>query len=323
MTALRGEILLCSLGILTASCGKDAAGPATDGGSATDAGMEVDGQVGADAAGSNDAGAEQDAPSVDGATGDAAEAADGGSPCSTAEHVQPAHLLGHWSFDLSADDCTGTFGPSTETGGPTTVPGVIGQGRAFDGVDDVITIAGGDALAIGPGAGAITVAAWLRMSEADTSDSGSAYTILCRGRDDAVLFDFRVWSGGAGDTWNDNLQSFWRSSDDLGWCGWVRPADTLLPSPDWRFVAVVVQWNAAGNSRSLFYEDSTDAAGVVHQNGTDCSSSRPIADSSGTLTLGGRLGLDEFFRGDLDEVRVWNAALTAEQLTMQRALDVR
>lgn len=236
----------------------------------------------------------------------------------SATHVAAADLLAHWSFDDgSGHDCGGKGAHhGIVYGDPLVVTGVSGLALQFDGVDDFVEVINAGPLTAPAEASELTVAAWIRVDS--TGDTG--YTIVSRGIGDAINYNFRLWSGGDGSKWDDNLQFFWRDAADQRWCGQHAPPDSFPPSSAWRYVAAAARWGPSGSV--AFFVDGQDHSSIVHDD--LCDNSPPLQDASGTtliMTIGRRIGELEAFKGAIDELRIWKRALSKEEIAQQMAFD--
>lgn len=191
-------------------------------------------------------------------------------------------LKGYWSFNGADTTGTTTYDRSgagnngTLTNGPTITTGKVGQALTFDGSNDYVSTGSGV-----PTADIFTFTAWVKWN------SGTS-TII--GPDTDAGIQFRVMtSTGRIELLHSNTLSIGNST--VG-----------VPAGIWTHVAVTN--DASGNYR--FYINGTDAGG----SGTNLFNyaNRPVLIGTRTTsTL-------ESFNGSIDEVRIYNTALTAAQI---------
>lgn len=193
-------------------------------------------------------------------------------------------LVGWWTFDgkdmpngVALDKSgNGNHGNAVNIATSTFyVPGKIGQGVKFDGVDDYVIAPVGVI-----GVGANTVCAWLKHTE-----------------DSAV--DFVVGNSNSYMRTNaDNSLSFF--SD--GATGAVSAPGSLVTNA-WRHVCVTR--NAAGSTN--FYINSSLSGSADQSSGT------PISSAFNTYA-GSFLGASNFFTGSIDDVRIYNRILSTTEI---------
>lgn len=163
----------------------------------------------------------------------------------------------------------------------------------FDGENDFVNC-DNDLTTLLNGSQKLTVEAWINVSNV----SGVKTIISNHGTGSATQFCFRLI--------NDKLDGF------LGFGSYIATsaAGTIAPNT-WYHVAMVY------NQTSL----------KLYVNGTEVASNNNIpagyglVDSSSEIWMGGT-GFGEFFKGDLDEVRVWNTARTNEEINSNKNCDL-
>lgn len=158
-----------------------------------------------------------------------------------------------------------------------------GNALAFDGSDDYVTVPPSLALD-NLGLGSFTLEAWVYCTNQTPVNSiirkGGDYNLFLR--PNGVL-SLEVWSGGMGDA--------------------TRPfSQTLAVVPPNRWTHVAATWNGAAIK---LYVNGVDMSGTM--------SSSPIATAE-ALQIGRSAAFNETFNGRLDEVRIYNAALTQAQV---------
>jgi len=209
-------------------------------------------------------------------------------------------LVGYWKFDdgsgTSAADSSGNGNTGTLQNAPTwTSSGMINGALTLNGTSQYVSVA--STAALNPGS--ITVSAWFKLS---ATPSGRTAVV-------EKWYDFTHWGYGLEaqpSTGGPNISFTFRNSSDS--------SDQQLPSG---VVPTVGVWYHAAAT----YDSSTGIAriyvnGVLQQSLTDATAN-PLQQSSYPLGIG--VAEDSgswqyYFPGVIDDVRVYNVALTASQV---------
>lgn len=202
-------------------------------------------------------------------------------------------LKGYWSFngkDISgttAYDRSGVGNNGTLTNGPAVTPGKIGQALEFDGSNDRVAIASsGSALNL---TSALTYSAWIYPQ---TFGGGSLGRIIDKnvGNSGVFLVDNSNITSGLGFGYNGG--------------GLVSSNNNAITLNKWQHV--VVTYNSG---TVAFYVDGTLNIGGLSAGG--------LASDTGAFAIGERSNgaADRGFDGYIDEVRVYNRALTASEIS--------
>jgi hypothetical protein len=200
-------------------------------------------------------------------------------------------LLGYWKFD----ELTGTA--ALDASGNNYLGGVFGatwvSGRDefaldFDGIADYVLIPTEPAL---NNLEAITMMAWI-YPRVD-----SHWHIIDKGDGDK-----RLYSEGLNRTVDGRIRY-------SGTHAFSRSVNDTVQLNDWQHVAMV--WSRATNATTL-YHNGREVSYSIHDIGTD----GPLDDTTHAFTIGARgaLGEGTFFKGLIDEVRLYNRALTAGEI---------
>jgi hypothetical protein len=193
-------------------------------------------------------------------------------------------LVGHWKMDEASwngtagevIDSSGNGNNGTSAGGATTGAGKFGSGGSFDGVDDYVNA--GDDSSLNPGH--ITVSAWIKKP------SGTTGTVLRKGS--SYLLDF--WS--IGNSLRFTINSKW----SLG-AGVVYPDDG-----NWHFLLGTYD----GQNINVFID------GELKKTDAHVDS---IFVTSNSLSIGkNSVASDNYFNGQIDEARIYNRALSADEV---------
>ena len=162
--------------------------------------------------------------------------------------------------------------------------GKINSSLNFDGTDDYISIPDSPSLTTPE----ITIAAWVK-----SNNNGDPYQRIV---DKTYNQEYAFFLGSTG-TIGVSLVTNTSSIDS-----------SLLPNAitdtNWHHIAF--SWSAATKKVTVYVD------GVAKTN-TTLNGDR-IADSNNPLIIGDRVGLDRSFNGQLDDVRIYNYALTNEQI---------
>lgn len=209
-------------------------------------------------------------------------------------------LVGNWSFNgpdmsgVTVIDRGSGGNNGTLTGGVATTEGIIGQGLHLDGTNDYVTMADHASLDL---TGSITMSTWLRHSsdtfkawEAIFTKGDSAYRLHLCGNTD--------FCGGPVALLNAIEAAFSGTS-----CSGNGVTSTVVPVTNrWYFVTVVYD----GSTIKMYVDGALDAqvscTGTVTANGFAVN----IGENSDQT---GR-----YWNGDIDDVRLYNRALSADEV---------
>ena len=211
-------------------------------------------------------------------------------------HVN-ADLVGNWKFDEGAGnavaDKSGNGNDGTLVGGPSWIAGTIGSGAlSFDGSDDMVEVPHSPVLDMGD---AITIAAWINLNDISTY-----YFIATKAASGTAPdnypgnYEFRTTPSGAlqlGHQTAENTDHVFYTSDGIVTAGqWVHIAATLVQD--------------AGVE---FYIDGQLAGSAAQSGEFGILNEEPIR-------IAGRKDGYSFFNGAIDDVQIYNHALTAEEI---------
>ncbi len=197
-----------------------------------------------------------------------------------------AGQVAHYEFEGNANDSSGNGLHGTAMGSPTFVAGKVGQAISLRGLNDFVEITGYKGIL---GTSAVTVAAWVNTTSTVTG------TIAGWGSNvNGQRFGFRI---------DENRLRIENAGGSV-------QGDTDVNDGSWHHVAVTVQENA-----TISYPDV-----ILYVNGID--DTRPSEDSDAfnlTADQDVRIGSrpasnDRFFMGLIDDVRIYDRALTPEEI---------
>jgi len=205
-------------------------------------------------------------------------------------------LVGNWTFDGAdmdwrkdfAYDRSSSYATGTITNMSTStapVPGVSGQALKFNGVSSYVNIADSPNWDFNPGTQQRTATAWVKFSNIPTNNP-------------------TIWSANF-----TNAYAFYFRGDVKGLCfydGNLTQASTAInfTAGQWYFLTWVV------NAGTVYF----------YVNGNSYGSDGPATNANRRPTgaaIGGDPsgGLFDYFNGSIDEVRIYNRALTASEIT--------
>ena len=201
-------------------------------------------------------------------------------------------LVGYWSFngqDISgttAYDRSGQGNDGTLVNGPKPAPGISGQALEFDGVDDRVVVAHDNSLNVGT---AFSFSAWVYPV---ASQTGKIFRKWVAAAEDkaATLF----W-----DSVNNKFKLRFYLYNVMG--GASLDSASVIPLNTWTYVAGVYN----GSSAYVYIN------GVLNNSK---SASGDVADSTGDLWIGDNAEASQPFSGFIDEFRIYNRALSAEEI---------
>ena len=209
-----------------------------------------------------------------------------------------AGLLAHWPLDdgagTTAQDCSGNGHDGALLGDPQWVAGVIGSGAlSFDGSDGLVEAAHDDSLSIED---ALTITTWVKLGDLSTY-----YFLVCKqpsgtARDNYPgNYEFRTESG------TGELQFGHQETEEEVYTFY--DSTTAITAGQWYHVAVVV---TKGESVE-FYIDGDAAGSSPQTNNFGVLNEEPIR-------IGGRKDGYSYFNGLLDDVYIYDQALSAIQV---------
>jgi hypothetical protein len=204
-----------------------------------------------------------------------------------ANSVQPAGLVAAYGFDagsgLSAVDVSGNANNGTLTNGPVwSAAGKFGGAISFDGVNDSVVVPDANSLDLTAG---MTLEAWVNPSV-----SGGWRTVLFKEQAADLVYGLYAFR----ETGVANGQVYVGGERGVN-------ASAATPLNVWTHLAVTYD----GAMLRLFSNGAQVAQ--LAQAGS-------IAVSTGVLRIGGNAIWSEWFKGLIDEVRVYNRALTAAEI---------
>ncbi len=202
-------------------------------------------------------------------------------------------LVGYWSFNEGvgglAGDSSGNRNTGTLTGAnglPAWTNGKLGKALKFDGTDDVVTV-GTSAFTTG----ATTITMWVKPTASQQNGLG----------------DLRV--GGSGLIIYERTIGAIAERAMMGFRGQpeMNTPTSVITVGAWTFLAFVYNGGAKNDLASF----------AIYANGVNQTSLTAQGTIGGSTTYN-RVGSDQssaFFNGSIDEVRIYNRALTANEIS--------
>jgi hypothetical protein len=209
-------------------------------------------------------------------------------------------LVGWWNFDgktvsgVQVADASGAGNRGIMTNGPKAVYGKIGQALSFDGSNDYVDVAAASSI---NNLAVKTVSAWINIGTSPGS-GGIASKDTC-----GLGWYFFV------DRDNRRLQYDHCFSGPATFPEWVSPTNSLKANT-WHHVILIYDRTNSSND-PIFYID-----GVIQTTADGAPSGGSAGDDSdGLLEIGAFTGgTDGHFNGLIDDVRVYNRALSPDEI---------
>ena len=199
-------------------------------------------------------------------------------------------LVGAWGFNEASGttvaDSSGNGNNGTITGATPNAAGRFGGALSFDGVNDIVTVADANSLDVRT---SMTLSAWVRPTA-----GGGWRTVLLKEQPGQLVY--ALYSS----TDNNRPSGHVFTSGDMAVQG---PA--VLPANTWSHLAMT--WD--GLTMRIYVNGAQVSSGAL--TGTGALSASP-------LRIGGNSVWGEWFAGLIDEVRVYNRALTPAEIAGDR-----
>lgn len=204
-------------------------------------------------------------------------------------------LVGHWTFDgqdmfdnVSDRSSTGADGSLQGQSSTTTIPGRIGQAIDFDGSDDEVIVPAGDGSTYDFGGSNFTIATWIRSALTTTGHVVSADGITNE------LYYVELQSDG-------DIEFVYSTGD-------IQTITASGSYNDGAWHHIVALRDGARTGR--VYVD-----GMLAASDTDNSGSWGGIEIISDLYFGGNAVGGDQFDGIIDDVRIYNRALSADEVT--------
>jgi len=213
--------------------------------------------------------------------------------------VLDASLVGHWTFDandisgVTAYDRSGQGNSGTLTNGPTQVVGQVGGALNFDGVNDFV--AAGDVLDMG--LNDWSVVAWVK-----TNGNGSIMSVVSKAAAHVQNYRYATFVSGAGRGYPFMQGNGGADVEPVGWADVANGA--------WHLLSIV--FDRDGNVDQ--YVDGAFDIGqsIAHWQAANMQSANPFR--IGSYTAADNISTYAIFNGFIDDVRIYNRALSAGEI---------
>jgi len=219
-------------------------------------------------------------------------------------------LVAYWPLDegtgTTTADKSGNGNDGTFIGAPGWDSGKFGGALDFDGIDDVVDC--GLAPELNFGTGDFSVSLWVKVSVDPGPDTRHVFQ---KGDDDFDnwAMEFRDNDGGDIEFEIEDGTDHKVDTDD--------PHGTGLIDDEWHHIVMMRE-----TVKLRVYVDGAEDMGVAAEGASNIPADYDIDTSLGNAFIGAnydgspdRVGGENFFVGLIDDVAVWNRALTAEEVT--------
>jgi len=222
-------------------------------------------------------------------------------------HTWDSGLVGYWDLNGQHTTSTGTTGQSSnahhgEISGAVLRAGIVGQALSFDGVDDYVDCGTDASLNI---VGAVTLEAWVKLDIAIASQPDTYPAIVTKEINSHTNRNYALYIYTPSDVLSFNAKNV--AGDAFIYESDVATASTYLDDLKWHFLVAV--WDRA-NTTAYVYIDGVERAKDTGQTDGDAYTAGDNRVSLGTLTGYGNSFLD----GIIDEVRIYNRVLSADEI---------
>ena len=217
-------------------------------------------------------------------------------------------LVGYWTMDgkdtkwtsayagtITDKSGKGNTGTLTNMGRATsTVEGKIGQALKFDGVSNYVNVNDADSLSAWSG-GAMTICSWLKITSKQTT------TEVMVGKGTSNNYEYAQY------VWTDNSIHFimWQSSGS----NYLTLSGSSMKLNQWNYACDV--YNISATNKGVGYLNGIQVAA------TSTNVAGTLTNGTSPLNIGRRPdnAAGSYFNGFLDDVRIYNRALSATEIT--------
>jgi hypothetical protein len=208
-------------------------------------------------------------------------------------------LVGHWSFDGHSPglDRSGNGNHGTLTNGPKPTIGKLGQALEFDGSDDYVNAGDVDAV---DDLTSMTISGWYKF---DTTPN-DVHLIDKR----AGLDGWDVQTGDSGNCGATSMIFLWGNGFGIGFAC----TGSIISTGEWSHWVIVYDGAQAAAADELkIYKNGTPVALSFNGDPPD-----DLTPSTQSLVFANPVsdGSNAWFDGTMDDVRIYNRALTADEI---------
>ena len=219
-------------------------------------------------------------------------------------------LVGHWTFDgptisgTTVKDVSGSGNNGTMVNAPAVTPGVLGQALSFNGSNQYITI-GTSATFNYERTQLMTICAWIKPVSVSENNVGRAIVSKLQGSPNYTGWEFNQYVPSAV---NNGLQLYLINTFPGNSIS--ASAANILTAGVWQHACVTYNGNSLVSGVTFYVN------GVAHSAFSDINTLSGSILSSASTAIGGRpAGGNGYFNGSIDDVRIYNRALPASQIT--------
>ena len=205
-------------------------------------------------------------------------------------------LVAHWSFDdCTAKDNSGNGHDGTNNGNPQCVDGTKGKAFSFNGVNDYVLVSD-ESMAFSPND--LTVSLWINPNATQLDFAG----VLDKSHS------------------NNSFVSGWvlqksPHAESTYYFSYYIPEEVRFINPygeEQRITSTINKWShlsiTKNANRVVSYLNGVKMQDVVYSSGNVLQNMEP-------LLIGAVNGMNRYFNGSIDEIRIYNRALTASEIT--------
>jgi len=236
--------------------------------------------------------------------GGIAAAESGGGPLpDPVAHWKMDEGQGGTAQDSSVNNNDGTLYPVGGTNDTTAKMwdngGKFGKAMEFDGTDDYVEVANNTSLQFNSGS-SITLSAWVYPR-----DNNGYRTFVTKGRySDTYNTNYSVRQNGK------KLELYYNDSGSNTWQIWTTTDDIFNTTSAWYHISITYTFGSGSSIKS--YINGQDKSGSWT---TGSGNVAPDVDTQ-PLTIGSEKNQGEYFNGLIDEVKIYNSALSPEQVKL-------
>ena len=217
-------------------------------------------------------------------------------------NVPTTGLVGYWPFCGNANDESGNGNNGTNNGATLTADrfGNANSAYNFDGINDLISIPDSNALSI---TNNITMSAWVYVN----SDSQNYHSILYKRLNGNWSYNLSLsYYFGPGGSPSEVNKVFSGRRNNFGAQLEYKFSNEPVVFGQWFHITVKIE-----NNVITFYKNGIDMGFNLYGNQFTI----PMINQAIGLTIGSNGDGGEWFNGKLDDIGIWNRALTQEEIT--------
>jgi hypothetical protein len=217
-------------------------------------------------------------------------------------NVPTSGLMGYWPFCGNANDESGNANNGTVNGATLTTDrfGNANSAYSFDGVDDLISIPDSNTLSI---TNNITMSAWVYVN----SDNQNYHSILSKRLNGNWSYNLSLsYYFGPGGSPTEVNKVFSGRRNNFGAQTEYKFSNDPIVFGQWFQITVKIE-----NNVITFYKNGIDMGVNLYGNQFTI----PMINQAIGLTIGSNGDGGEWFNGKIDDIGIWNRALTPQEIT--------